>query len=238
MQAIVLAAGMGTRIKALSDDMPKSMLEIDGKPILLRIVDMLDEVPDISQIQVVTGYRSDVIEASVSDYGKVSTIYNPFYAYCNVMGSFWFGSSLLVEEFIFVHGDTLFESSILSDLLASQSSCSLVVDFGDVDEEAMKVRLDDGVLAQISKDIPCSDADGEFIGLAKFSVDALAHIQEYTLEEMQRGNLNNYFEHVLQRMIDADVIGTLDIIPTRARFWREIDNEEDYDFVLKNASLL
>ena len=238
MQAIVLAAGMGTRIKALSDDMPKSMLEINGKPILLHIVDMLDAVPEISQIQVVTGYRSRVIEASVSNYRKVSTVYNPFYSYCNVMGSFWFGSSLLKEEFIFVHGDTIFEKSILSDLVASRSCCSLVVDFGEVDEEAMKVRLDDGALAQINKKIPCDDADGEFIGLAKFSVDALVYIQKYTLEEMQRGNLKNYFEDVLERMIEADAIGSLDIIPTAGRFWREIDFEDDYDFAVKNARSL
>ena len=66
-KAVVLAAGRGTRMKALTADRPKPMLEVAGKPLLEHILDRLAEA-DFREFLVVTGYRAEMIESYFAAY--------------------------------------------------------------------------------------------------------------------------------------------------------------------------
>ena len=152
----------------------------------------------------------------------------------NVLGSFWFGQHRLDGDFIFLHGDTIFEASILSDLVAATDDVTLAVEFGKTDAEAMKVRVEEGSFSRISKQMEPHEAQGEFIGLARIAREASGDIKKIADGEMRKGNLNSFFEAVLQFMLDADPRRRFGMIDTRGRFWREIDFQEDYDFAVRN----
>ena len=69
MKAVILAAGKGTRMKELTNELPKPMLKVQGKPILQHIIEGLISV-EIREFCVVTGFRADVIEGFFGDGRK------------------------------------------------------------------------------------------------------------------------------------------------------------------------
>ena len=233
MKAIILSAGIGSRLGPLTVKEPKCLLPIGTSTILHRQIAML-QACGIDEIVVVTGYRSEQVEEAVRSIDGVVCVFNPFYRACNVLGSFWFGQHRLDGDFIFLHGDTIFEASILSDLVAATDDVTLAVEFGKTDAEAMKVRVEEGTLSRISKQMEPHEAQGEFIGLARIAREASGDIKKIADGEMRKGNLNSFFEAVLQFMLDADPRRRFGMIDTRGRFWREIDFQEDYDFAVRN----
>ncbi len=68
-KAVLLAAGKGTRMKELTDDIPKPMLEVRGKPILLHIVEGLRSA-GVTDFCIVVGYRADVVREFFGDGSK------------------------------------------------------------------------------------------------------------------------------------------------------------------------
>lgn len=69
IKAVLLAAGRGTRMKELTDDLPKPMLEVRGKPILQHIVEGLRDA-GVKQVLIVVGYRADVVRDHFGEGGK------------------------------------------------------------------------------------------------------------------------------------------------------------------------
>ena len=110
MKAIILAAGLGSRLMPLTKEMPKSMLKVGGKPILKWIVGNLKSC-GIHEIIIVTGYKQDKIKEFFGD--TVQYRYNPFFKHCNQVGSVWFARNDMNDEFIYIHADVFFDVRIL-----------------------------------------------------------------------------------------------------------------------------
>ena len=232
MQAILMAAGMGTRLGALAADKPKSFGEIKGKSLVDINLHMLREC-GINNITIVTGYHSDMFERKYGNEQDIDLIYNPFYPLTNVIGSFYMGMQNLKEDFIYMHADTICEPSILQELLASSADVVLPIDTRSCDEEAMKVKTKDGSVCAISKKIEASSCDGEFIGVTKIRTNVLKDLKENTCDLLRRGAYSEYFEAPLQETILNGTYKT-ELIETRERFWAEVDFLEDYERATRN----
>jgi len=224
MEAIIMAAGFGSRLGKISNDLPKSFLEINGEKLIERAIRLLKS-NGIDNITVVTGYKSELF---IDCLGlKIKYVNNPLYFCTNVLSSFACAMGGLQEDFIFLHADTIFEESILRDLIHFEGDIVLPVDFKKCVEEEMRVITSGNKLQEISKVIPLNLSEGEFIGLAKFSKSKIPDLYDAVLFELKENSKHqDYFEAALQHLVNT---GTgIDVFPTSGRPWIEIDFEEDF----------
>ncbi len=234
MQAIIMAAGKGSRLGNLTNNKPKSFIEIESKKLIEYNIDMLLKC-GIKDIIIVTGYMAIEFERLLSNRKEIKFVFNPFYDITNSLPSFWFGQELLNDDFIYMHADTLCDTEIFEELLRQEGEIILPIDFSPCDEEAMKVKLINDEIKFINKTMNPEAADGEFIGIAKISKICLPEIKSFTNKIMKEQKFSSYFEEVLQEIIDKNIC-KVTTIPTRNKFWCEIDYEEDYERAKKEIS--
>lgn len=234
MQAIIMAAGKGSRLGNITQDKPKSFVEINGIKLLEYNIAMLHEY-GIKDIVVVTGYKTEKIEQLCKNYEGIRCVFNPFYESVNVLGSFYIGQSYINDDFIYMHADTLCSPVILKKLLNKKADMVLPIDFKICDEEAMKVRVVDDIVIDISKKIEYSISDGEFIGIAKISKNVLSDVKNATKILMQNKKFDSYFEATIKYMIENQKFKPV-AIATEGEFWGEIDFVEDYNRVCVEIS--
>ncbi len=239
MQAIILAAGIGSRLNS-GTKLPKCMLEISGKTIVRHQLEMLDEF-GAEKAVVVTGYAAEEVETYLKSLQKelglrlkIVTVVNPFYRLTNVLGSYWFGMKYLDDSFLYLEGDTIFERDMFKEVFDSKADCALSIKYDKVDEEAMKVVINGGKLTHISKAVDLDSADGEFFGLARFSDRVRKQFEEYADKRIRSEVFSDYFEYVLSESIHRNDDFTYDFISVDNRYCCEIDFPEDYDFALRN----
>jgi choline kinase len=234
MQAIIMAAGKGSRLGHLTEGLPKSFARIKGYRLIDYNISMLKSF-GIKDIYIVTGYKDESFTDITSVYPGVKLLFNPFYENTNVIGSFWRGMDSLSDDFVYLHADTICDPQILGDLLSASGDVVLPVDFGNYNDEAMGVRIENGEVTQISKEIPDEYASGEFIGIAKLQKSVLPDLRNITEQLLREKMFMSYFEGALQRLIDCHKY-KFTAIPTNGRFWAEIDFPEDYEAACKAIS--
>jgi len=233
-KAVILSAGIGSRIRPLTDNCPKTLLAVGGITILERMLTHI-QAGGIDEIVLVLGYLHEQIENFVRTTFPdltVQFVINSRYYETNT------GYSLmLVEDFIagsaFVKfdGDVVFDEAILRQLLASQDANCLCIDRDiQIDSEEVKVVLaHDTLIMRASKDIPPADAIGESIGIEKISGDTANRLFAELRVMMDCGeNLQEYYEAAYERLIAKDVaFHAVDITGLK---WTEIDTRQDFDY--------
>ncbi len=227
MQAIIMAAGKGSRLGELTDGLPKSFARIRGRSLIEYNIKLLRKY-GINDIIIVTGYREECFRELLGDEPGISLVWNPFYAQVNVLGSFYMGMERLTDDFVYMHADTLCDTDIFRRMLKDGSDIVLPVEYGPCDEEAMKVKKAGGRIAFISKDIPPDEAEGEFIGIARIKSGVIPALKESTAAVLREGNIMSYFEGAVQKLLDGGLY-SVQCIPANGRFWAEIDFPEDYN---------
>ena len=125
MKAIFLAAGKGSRVARFIQDVPKSTLLINNKPLIRRNVELFLK-KNISVV-VCTGYKHEVIEKILEGL-NVTFYYNPFYSVTNSIVSLWFAKNELNDDMIFLNADVFFEEKILDDLINDEKEVVAAVD--------------------------------------------------------------------------------------------------------------
>jgi len=224
---VIVAAGLSSRLYPLTERSPKSLLPLCNEKILERNLRIL-EGNGFERIIVVTGYLKEMIENVVED--RAITVFNPFYKYCNNMGSLYFAKNFVSEEpFLYLHGDVVFSEVLLQQFLnnlSEQHFIDLAVDFKETDEEAMKVQIDDqAFLVQSSKEISFEDSKGEWIGLAAIHqpVKLFKQIEQVLATE----HMNVYDTYAFTEL--AQKGEKIKCLPIHNEPWVEIDFIEDYE---------
>jgi phosphoenolpyruvate phosphomutase len=172
--AIVLAASRGSGLDAFTEDKPKVMLPVAGKPLLRWLVDAFKKHA-INDITVVGGYRADAI-----DTAGIKLVRNERYAQTNELASLACAIGALENDTVISYGDLLFRSYILRDLAESEADFSVVIDSSPVTENrsvrdfAWCSSADDRglfgnkvLLSRVSSDVSADGArpHGRWIGL-------------------------------------------------------------------------
>ena len=204
MKAVILAAGKGSRIGLLTEQTPKSMLELNKDHTLLSFNFMQLKNSGIDSIILVTGYYSKKIEKYSLHLSKkydisLEIVFNPFWDYCNVLGSFYMSLEKIEDDFIFLHGDTLMDIAVIEGIISSRSDVCLALDFKACGEEEMKFWLDQDKICRITKADIGREAQGEFVGIAKFNQNMISYFSEASKGIFKSGLLNSYMEEVLDQ---------------------------------------
>lgn len=234
MQAIFMAAGKGSRLGSLTEDLPKSLLEIKGKRLLDINIAMLHKY-GIWDITIVTGFQDAKIIEATKGIPGITLVYNPFYEFTNVIGSYYMGMKQLHDDFIYLHADTICDIDIFDELLRAGGDIVLPVDTKPCDDEAMKVRLEEGEIVEITKQMSLEVAAGEFIGMAKIKKKVINDLNNSTIGVLRDKIFTSYFEGALQRVFDMKKYNVR-MIETADRFWGEVDFLEDYQRAEDNIS--
>jgi Predicted sugar nucleotidyltransferases len=227
MQAIIMAAGMGSRLGAITNGKPKCFVTINGESLIDRNIRMLKEL-GIHDIIIVIGNLHEEFEHKFGQDKEIKLVFNPFFDISNVLVSYWVGSRFLKDDFLYLHADTICEEGIFRKLINFQADIVLPVDIKPTDEEAMKVKEKDGRVIEINKTMDPKEALGEFIGICKCkktSIDPLFHETQSLLENKV---LKSYFEGAIQGVI-TDGLCHVDYFGVDGMRWSEIDFPEDYE---------
>ena len=221
MKAIILAAGYGSRMYPLAQDIPKCLLTIKGEPLLGRQLRILRGY-GIKDITVVTGFHREKI---VELYGEeVSIRYNPHYEITGSIFSLWVARDILTDDVIIMTSDVIFTEESLKNLLANDNLYCMVIDNKPCDEEARKVKVAGNVIVETSKMIPLKEAFGEFIGLAKVKREGTEAFSKSLFECVRKDSNSdwpNTFSNLLSKGHEVNFI----LIDSP---WIEVDTEEDY----------
>jgi choline kinase len=232
MKAIILAAGMGTRLATVTGGMPTCLVKVGDVPLLDRLIERIGEA-GIEEVIIVTGHRAEELRAHVAGVdhplAKTATfVHNERYA---DMGNFY---SLLVAEeavggtsFVKIDGDVLMDGQILPRVLAAPGPAVLAVDRREgMGAEEMKVRLDAaGHVVELNKRMDPTLAAGEYIGVDRVDAELTATVFGMLRQLIALGETDEYYERAYERLMQsgtryqaADISGCQ---------WTEIDDDDD-----------
>ena len=221
-QAVILAAGMGVRLKELNRGIPKGFISLaDDVPIIEHSIEALLAC-GISDIIIVTGFMNEYYENLRSKYPQIKTVRNEKFSETGTMYSLWCARKLINTDFILLESDLIFETRAISELLESPVKNSLLITGKTEAGDEVYVEADGDWVKQISKDKKVlGSIVGEFIGVSRLSYDfylKLIRIAEKSFES----DLNvSYDMDCFVTVADRTPLGFLKI---ENLLWAEIDD--------------
>lgn len=228
MKTVILAAGAGSRLKPLTDHMPKCLLKVGVKCILEMTIENLLATNN-SEIIIVTGYLENKIREFIRErfpHLQITYIYNELYASTNNIYSLWLAKDeVLGHDMMMLDSDIVFDERIISKLQNSGYKNCLALKRHEVHDEEIKVKTDaHGCVIEIGKEVNVSQAEGESIGIEIFGIEALTELY-FILDRkvVTEKEVNQFYEAAFQELSDNNLF----IVDTTEYFCMEIDTEED-----------
>lgn len=119
---VILAAGQGTRLKPYTNDKPKSMVDIGGKPIIEWLCNSIKSLKNIDNIYIVSGYRFNILQPYVKTYIDSSIIFLRQYELTGTADAIGLVENYISNDFLVLAGDTIFLKEDLEKLLKTPNS--------------------------------------------------------------------------------------------------------------------
>lgn len=223
MKAILLAAGVGSRITKDIGEIPKSMMLVDGKPLLLHTVELLQK--NNMEVVIITGFHHEMIETALKDY-RVTVYYNPFYAVTNSIGSLWYArGEFNTREIFLANADVYYTQELLDRLLKAEYGNCLLADVSRADNGDYFFLSRDHVLLKYGKELPRSERNCEYVGIGLLRDEWVQKFRTRLCDMIEAGKYNLWWEDVLYSFVGEETIHTVDV---EGIFWAELDTIEDY----------
>ena len=244
MKAIIIAAGPSTRLRPFTEYKPKCLLELEGKTILNRVLEIFYGY-GINEIVIIRGYQKETINLPNIRYYDNDDFYNN-----NILESLFYAEPEMDEEFIFTYSDILYSKKVVQKLLESPHDFNLVIDTAwrqryenrtkHPTDEAELALVIDGKVTHLSKFFNPDVAYGEFIGLGKISKKGAEILTRnynrakynkickfegrfHDATTIEKAYLTDLFEELIIRgypIYSVDIEGS----------WVELDTDEDYEY--------
>ena len=237
MQAIILAAGMGKRLKELTKDNTKCMVEVNGVSLIKRLLNQLEQYA-LTRIVVVVGYRGDKLKEYIATLGIITPIQyveNPIYDRTNNIYSLYLASGCLCEDdTLLFESDLIFEDSVIRQLIDDPRGTLALVDKYEswMDGTCVKISDNDDILEFVpGKKFKFEEIKSYYktVNIYKFSKHfSVTHYVPFLKAYCAALGNNEYYEQVLK------VITMLDDPEIKAKrlhgeLWYEIDDIQDLD---------
>jgi choline kinase len=246
MKAIFIAAGEGLRLENITKDLPKPLVNVNGKSIIERQISLLRK-NNVNDIVITTGYKKEKFT-----FKNIEYVHNPNFREQEQTGSLMVARSKIVGDVLIMFGDILFDEIILQQILDSKGDIVIAVDknweksyeerHDNPKSEADKVLIKDDKVIQISaKNIEVNDDNdiGELLGLIKLSMKgSKILIDQY--EKLENSHIGKFhdavsfkkakFVDMLQELLSSGIVITPVSIKGK---WCEIDTKHDLEIAKK-----
>jgi len=235
--ACLLAAGTGSRLQPLTHSIPKCLTEINGRPILERLISSLRK-QGIKRLVVVVGHLEQCIRKSLDDCaGDLVNEYvrNPIYRTTNNIYSLWLAGSEIQESFLLIESDLIFEASLLEDLLIpDRIAVSRILPWMNGTTIAMNSS---GEVAFFHKTptvraLPkvrvgrMSDSAYKTVNICSLSRATWSRVLPRLEQAIADGRVNEYYEAVFSEMVDDGSL-SFECVLFDQNQWYEVDTLED-----------
>lgn len=222
--AIVLVAGMSTRIRSLTGGLPKSFLKV-GDETLIGRTERLLRAAGVDSVTLVTGFEAEVFEEA---FPHCNFVHNPDFATTNtsVSLSLALNARKGAEDrpVMVVNGDVYYAEGILEEMLARREHTLAAVKRHDLCEEEVKVFVEGDRITRIGKHLEDSKAYGEAFGIYLFN----PRFQRYLRQELNvMGNRKIFYEEAMDRLLGGG--HDLRLHDVGEAIVQEIDFVEDYE---------
>jgi choline kinase len=242
VKAIILAAGMGSRLRPLTDDKPKCLVELDKIPLLDRQLEVLKSA-GISNVHVIGGYLGHMLKRP-----NVTLHMNENYESTNMVETLFCAEEVLqgTQDIIVSYGDIVYEPRVLQKLISSEAEVSVASDLDWlrywyermpdplVDVETFVVDESDRIIELGQRPESLDVIEGQFMGLIKFRSDSLPKLRKAWLDVRHQNRplassmpMTDFLQMLINR--DWDV---------RASFvsggWAEVDSVQDLHVASQN----
>jgi L-glutamine-phosphate cytidylyltransferase len=227
MRGIILAAGKGSRLNGTAANKPKCLVEAGGLTLLERQLQILERA-GVDDVTVVVGCGADDVRSLCGR--RVTYVENTRFAETNSLYSLWMARALLQDGFVVLNCDVIFHPVLLTDLLTSRHQDALLIAYREANQpeygdEEMKVKVRCGRVVDMSKTMDPSEADGENLGIVKFSPAGAAILVDIMDRLVAAGELRAWAPRAFSEFAR---LRPLHAISTRGLPWIEIDFPEDY----------
>lgn len=234
LPAVILAAGRGRRLGALSDNQPKPMTEVNGVPIFDNLLRSLVD-NGCTRIILVTGYLDEILERAADPYRnrcEIVSVYNEIYATTNNIYSLWLAKEHLQDGFFLFEADIFFEDAVMQSLIGTpHEDVMLVGAYNDLMDGTV-VDLDSSGRVQHmylkrhqgeTFDFSNTYKTVNFYRFGKsFAADFFIRKMD---EHIANEDLNSYYELIIREALEAG--HPFQGLKTGPALWWEIDTQED-----------
>lgn len=243
MKVIIIAAGPGTRLRPCTEAIPKCLIEVAGKPIVQRQLEIFRKF-GLNDVALVRGWRKEKVNLPGITYFDNDDFENN-----NILHSLFYAREFMNNSFVASYSDIVYECTIVEKLVNHPGEIGIIMDttwkrnyerrLKHPMAEAELVLADQkGMVKKIGKDVVTSqEATGEFIGLAKFFDKGVKILKDEfsRLEDFYKGRKEEPFQHaknfkkayltdMIQELVDrGHKVYGIEI----SGGWTEIDTDED-----------
>lgn len=221
-KAIILAAGIGSRLRPLTDDRPKCLLEVGGHTLIDHQVDTLRRY-GVTDVVVVVGHRADRLRRHLGNRARY--VDNERYERTNSLYSLWLARDELVSGAVILNSDVLAPPLLFERLLQSPAPDAILVERGErFEPEDMKVTLHGSHVIDFGKGLPSERAHAHNVGVAKFSSEGAFRLAECLEGLVAEGHENDWVPTAFREFARH---WPLVAVATDGLPWIEIDYVED-----------
>lgn len=242
MKAIIIGAGRGSRLGHWTDDVPKTLVPVLGRPMLDWILEALQKAGfERKDVVFVCGYRADVVKER---YPDLTFVTNPDWPNNNILLSLLCAREHLAGGFVSTYADIVYDGLIAEKVAKSPHDIALGCDTAwrrryvqrsqHPESDAEKLRADGSRVLELSRTIPSDQAHGEFIGVMKLSATGAARFltafdeaqAKYAGTAFREGRVfeKAYLIDLLQHMLEDSAVMHRE---TTDGAYMEIDTLED-----------
>ncbi|MDZ4837535.1 MAG: phosphocholine cytidylyltransferase family protein [Candidatus Melainabacteria bacterium] len=224
MKAIIMAAGIGSRLLDLNQNRPKCLIKADGQSLISRSVDLLKS-RGISDISVVTGFKSDAIKLDLKQ--PVTYFHNSFYEVTNSIASLWLAREKLTTDVILLNADLYYDPTILDIALAQVKPAVMISDCTRIETADFRFGFSGSKIVRTGNKLTNQETDGEYVGIVRIDRSFIRAFRKRLERMIENGDFRNWWEGVLYSFIEEGL--TINHKDVGGRFWTEVDNHLDYE---------
>ncbi|MGK0188979.1 MAG: choline kinase [Verrucomicrobiales bacterium] len=231
MKAIIMAAGVGSRLKQINGDRPKCLIEADGMSLISRSITLLER-RGITNISVITGYKSELVRHELKS--RVRFIHNPYFEVTNSIASLWLAKELLDDDVILMNADLYYEPDVLDIALAQRGNAVMLSDSTRIVDADFRFGVCGNRILKTGNLLTDKETDCEYVGIVRIDKRFVNTFRKRLEEMIVRGDFRNWWEGVLYAFIDEGIaISHKDV---EGAFWTEVDHLGDYNRLLNWTS--
>ncbi len=221
IKGLILAAGRGSRLGGASDSVPKCLLEVGRRCLIEHQLDALADA-GVGPTVMVIGYGADEVRETVGM--RAEYIVNTRWNCTNSLYSFWMARDWIDGPVLILNSDVFFSPEILERLLKKEGD-AIAIDSGSGSaREQMKVKVHEGQLQDMRKDLPREEAGGENVGILKLTAATAQTLFEKADQLVSAGHEKSWLGSAVRELAATRPLYTVDIAGLP---WVEIDFPTD-----------